>query len=72
LVIANFGEDKWEAIKVRSGIDMIFLLAANYDDDITFKLAQAVSEENGNDIRAVLEAFGEWWVLKTTKEKYGG
>jgi hypothetical protein len=21
---------------------------------------------------AVLEAFGEWWVLKTTKEKYGG
>jgi hypothetical protein len=26
---------------------MIFLLAANYDDDITFKLAQAVSEEMG-------------------------
>jgi hypothetical protein len=73
LVIANFGEDKWEAIKVRSGIDIDFFISSEpYDDDITFKLAQAVSEEMGMTLGAVLEAFGEWWVLKTTKEKYGG
>jgi hypothetical protein len=23
-------------------------------------------------LSAVLIAFGEWWVMKTTKEKYGG
>jgi hypothetical protein len=73
LVIANFGEDKWEAIKGRSGIDIDFFISSEpYDDDITFKLAQAVSEEMGMTLGAVLEAFGEWWVLKTTKEKYGG
>jgi hypothetical protein len=44
LVIANFLEDKWEAIKVRSGIDIDFFISSEPYDDITFKLAQ-VSEE---------------------------
>jgi len=30
LVIANFGEEKWEAIKDRSGIDIDFLLVASH------------------------------------------
>jgi hypothetical protein len=73
LVTANFGEEKWEAIKLRSGIDIDFFISSEaYDDDVTFKLAQAVSEEMGMTLSAVLIAFGEWWVLKTTKEKYGG
>jgi len=73
LVIANFGEEKWEAIRLRSGIDIDFFISSEpYDDDITFKLAQAVSEEMDMTLSAVLMAFGEWWVLKTTKEKYGG
>jgi hypothetical protein len=73
LVTANFGEDKWEAIKVRSGIDIDFFISSEpYDDDITFTLAQAVSEEMEMTLSAVLIAFGEWWVMKTTKEKYGG
>lgn len=73
LVIANFGEEKWEAIRLRSGIDIDFFISSEpYDDDITFKLAIAVSEEMDMTLSAVLMAFGEWWVLKTTKEKYGG
>lgn len=73
LVIANFGEEKWEAVKVRSGIDIDFFISSEpYDDDITYKLAQAVSEEMNMTLSAVLIAFGEWWVVKTTKEKYGG
>jgi hypothetical protein len=73
LVIANFGEDKWEVVKQRSGIDIDYFISNEpYDDDITFKLAQAVSQEMGMTLSAVFIAFGEWWVVKTTKEKYGG
>jgi hypothetical protein len=73
LVITNFGEEKWDAIRERSGIDLDFFISNEpYDDDITFKLAIAVSEEMNMSIGAVLIAFGEWWVMKTTSEKYPG
>lgn len=73
LVIANFGEEKWEAIKERSGIDIDFFISSEpYDDDVTFKLAVAVSEEMNMSVSDVLIAFGEWWVIKTTSEKYSG
>jgi|TARA_R110000868_G_scaffold30515_10_gene112767 hypothetical protein len=73
LVVANFGEDKWDAIKLRSGIDIDYFISSEpYDDAITFQLAIAVSQEMDMTLSAVLVAFGEWWVLKTTKEKYGG
>jgi hypothetical protein len=48
-----------------------FISNEPYDDDITFKLAQAVSLEMNINIEDVLIAFGEWWVVKTTKDKYG-
>jgi hypothetical protein len=73
LVIANFGEEKWEAIKERSGVDIDFFISSEpYDDEVTFKLAVAVSEEMNMSIGDVLVAFGEWWVVKTTSEKYPG
>ena len=73
LIKENFGEEKWEAIKKKSGGDIDFFLSNEpYDDDITFKLAEAASEETGLTIENVLIAFGEWWVLRTGKEKYGG
>lgn len=73
LVIANFGEEKWDIILEKSGIEEDFFISSEaYDDDITFKLARAVSDEMNMSLKDVLIAFGEWWVLKTTKEKYGG
>jgi hypothetical protein len=73
LVIANFGQTTWDAVKKRSGVDVDYFLSNEpYDDAITFKLAGAVSEEVGISVGKVLEAFGEWWILKTGKEKYGG
>jgi hypothetical protein len=73
LVIANFGEEKWEIIRERSGVDVEFFISNEpYDDDVTFKLAIAVSEEMGMTLGDVLVAFGEWWVIKTTTEKYPG
>jgi hypothetical protein len=73
LVTANFGQEKWEAIKERSEIDIDFFISSEpYDDDITFKLAVAVSQEMNMTVGEVLIAFGEWWVIKTTAEKYPG
>ncbi|MFX5825137.1 heme NO-binding domain-containing protein, partial [Acinetobacter baumannii] len=44
LVIENFGAEKWDAVKLRSGVDIDFFISNEpYDDDVTFKLASAVS-----------------------------
>lgn len=73
LVIGHFGTEKWEAVLERSGIEEDFFISSEaYDDAITFKLAVAVSEEMNMTLKEVLIAFGEWWVMKTTKERYGG
>jgi len=72
LVVANFGEDKWEAVKLRTNLDIDFFISSEpYDDDLTYSLANAVGEEMDMPVADVLEAFGEWWILKTGKEKYG-
>lgn len=73
LIVHNFGYEKWETVKERSGIDVDYFLSNEpYDDDITYKLAGAASVELNMTVSQVLIAFGEWWVLKTGKEKYGG
>jgi len=72
LITFHYGEDKWRAILKRSGIeDDFFISNEAYDDSITFQLAQAVSEEMNISVSEVLIAFGKWWVVSTTKEKYG-
>lgn len=72
LVTENFGEDKWQIILEKSGIDEEFFISNEpYDDDITFKLAMTISTEMNMSVQAVLVAFGEWWILKTAKERYG-
>jgi hypothetical protein len=72
LVTTNFGEPVWEKVKVTSGIDIDYFLSNEpYDDDITFQLAGAVATELNISVGEVLIVFGEWWILKTGKEKYG-
>lgn len=73
LVTEQFGEQEWELVKAKSGIDVDFFLSNEpYDDDITYKLATAVADVLGLTLGQVLNTFGEYWVLKTGKEKYGG
>ncbi|MFT7336625.1 MAG: hypothetical protein ACI9M1_002586 [Porticoccaceae bacterium] len=73
MVISNFGEDKWEVIKVRSVIDIDFFISSEPDDgDITFKLAQAVSEEIGMTLRVVLVALENRGFLKRLRKNMVG
>ena len=71
-VLENFGAPKWDAIKKRSGIEIDFFISNEaYDDDITFKLASAISAEMNISLTLVFELLGEWWVICVAKEKYG-
>ena len=73
LITDNFGADTWETVKKKSGIDVDYFLSSEpYDDDITYKIAGAASEVSGMTVDEVLNAFGEWWILKTGREKYAG
>ena len=73
LVTDNFGAEKWSSVLEKSGIGVDFFISNEaYDDEVTFKLALAVADETKLSVGEVLESFGEWWILKTTKEKYGG
>jgi hypothetical protein len=72
LIKHHFGQEKWEAILKRSAIDTNFFISNEpYDDAITYQLAGAISEELNVPLSDVLFLFGEWWILHTTKEKYG-
>jgi hypothetical protein len=72
LIIKNYGEQIWFKVKERSGIDIEFFLSNDpYDDEITFKLAIAASEELDVHLDEILFAFGEFWVLETVQQKYG-
>jgi len=72
LVVENYGEESWEKIKVESGIEQKnFLSNESYDDSITYSLAGAAAKVLGVTVGDVLIALGEYWILKTGKEKYG-
>ena len=73
LVVANFGREKWGIVHEKSGIDVDFFLSNEvYDDAITYQIATTLSEEMNMTLSQVLIAFGEWWVVHTTSEKYPG
>lgn len=73
LIIDRYGEEKWEQVKERSGLDIDFFISNEpYDDSITYKLISAASEELDTSLSTLMNVFGEWWILKTGKERYGG
>ena len=72
LILENYGESTWEKVKDHSGVDIdVFLSNEPYDDAITYKLAISASEVLGTPLSDVLNAFGEYWILRTGMENYG-
>lgn len=70
--MANYGEPTWEAIKEQSGIDIgYFISIEQYDDQITYKLAETIAGKLNTGVEDVLRTFGEWWILHTGKQHYG-
>lgn len=72
LVIENYGMDKWNEILVKSEVkNGNFLNNQMYDDSVTFNLAITTADVLAIPLRDVLIAFGKYWILKTSAEKYG-
>lgn len=72
LVTTNFGEEKWELIKAKAGVDVdVFISNESYPDEMTYKLVGAASEILGLPAEQILIVFGEHWVLNTASKSYG-
>ena len=72
LVCSKFGQDTWLKIKQKAEVDIdVFVSMDAYPDDVTYRLVAAASEVLNLPPEAVLEAFGEYWVLYTANEGYG-
>jgi hypothetical protein len=72
LVISNFGEEKWELIRSKAGVEVdVFISNQGYPDELTYDLVSAASEILGLPAEQILIAFGEHWVTQTAAKSYG-
>jgi hypothetical protein len=72
LIRSNHGDAVWATIRERAGVrSESFLSMSEYPDSVTYDLVRAASEVLALPPEAILEAFGEYWVLYTSKKGYG-
>jgi hypothetical protein len=72
LIVNNHGEDKWREICRLSGHSEEDFIGMNpYPDQLTYDLVGNASKVLGASPEAILEAFGEYWILYTAEEGYG-
>lgn len=72
LVVNNHGEEIWKEICHRADFyDEDFVGMLSYPDSLTYSLVRHASEILKSDAAAILEAFGEYWILYTAEEGYG-
>lgn len=72
LVVTNHGVEKWKEICLLSDFhDEEFIGMNPYPDKLTYDLVKNASRVLRADAAAILEAFGEYWILYTADEGYG-
>lgn len=72
LVRQQFGDDAWDTIKARAGVDVdVFISNEGYPDQVTYDLVAAASDVLRLPAEQILHAFGEFWVLHTAQRGYG-
>jgi hypothetical protein len=72
LIVSAHGEDAWERVKRRAGIDVdVFISHEGYPDALTYALVVAAAHELQTSTEQLLENFGEHWVMKTALHSYG-
>lgn len=72
LVATRFGDEKWQTIKERAGVEVeVFLSHESYPDEMTYNLVGAASGVLELSMRDLLLAFGEHWVIHTAHKGYG-
>ena len=72
LVVTNHGEEIWKEIcRLSDFQDEEFIGMNPYPDKLTYDLVKNASMVLKADAAAILEAFGEYWILYTADEGYG-
>ncbi|NDV23041.1 heme NO-binding domain-containing protein [Desulfovibrio sp. JC022] len=71
MVTQSFGEETWEAICDKSGVEDVFVAMEPYPDEVTLSLVVAASEVLGLPPEQVLHAFGKWWIGNAAREYKG-
>lgn len=72
MIRTGHGDDTWDAIKARAGVDIdVFIRMESYPDEITYRLVGATCETLNISSDEALKAFGEYWVLYTGADGYG-
>ena len=72
LIRERFGDETWEEIKCKAGVDAdVFASMEQYPDNVTYNLVAAASEVLETPAEDILKAFGEYWVTYTASEGYG-
>ena len=72
MVCDRFGEETWETIKQKAGVEeSSFLSMEGYPDDLTHRLVKAASVVLELPASDIMQAFGEYWVEYTAQEGYG-
>lgn len=72
LVVTNHGEETWKEIcRLSDFHDEEFIGMNPYPDKLTYDLVKNASMVLKADAAAILEAFGEYWILYTADEGYG-
>jgi hypothetical protein len=72
MVCSRFGENTWQEIKQKAGIEVDFFITMEaYPDEITHRLVKAASAVLNLSPQEVMQAFGEYWVQYTAWEGYG-
>jgi hypothetical protein len=72
LITENFGEETWEKIVDKSGVeDDTFISLEPYPDAVTYQLVGAASEVLDTPAAELLQAFGVYWTKYVGTQGYG-
>lgn len=72
LVRTRFGEEAWDAVKARAGVDIEgFISMSRYPDEMTYALVAAAAEILEIPADEILRSFGHFWVTHSADQSYG-
>ncbi len=71
MVRDSFGDEVWTEVLIKSGAPLEFEKMGRYDDAMTFRMVNAISETSGVEVERLLESFGRYWISYASKTPYG-
>ncbi len=71
ILIHEHGQDKWEDIVARTGIDMTGVIGMQqYPDEVAYAIVGAAAEVTGRDAGELLRFLGTKWISYTANGTY--